>query len=69
MPADEMLFSQGDAADSIFFLFHGIVNLYTDLSDLVDISAFVVKEGSFNIKFMTFTNGSYFGDNDVLLDE
>ena len=62
-----MLFSQGDAAEDIFFLFHGNIDLYTDLSELVDMKPLVRDDGSFNVKFMSFANGAYLGDNDVLL--
>ena len=41
--------------------------LYIDLSEIVDMRSFVKDDGCFNVPLAIYSNGSYFGDNDVLL--
>ena len=64
---NDILFSQGDQAEEIFFIFHGGVLLYVDLSEIVDMKQFVKEDSAFNVPLAIYSNGSYFGDNDVLL--
>uniref|UniRef100_A0A7S3CPI6 Cyclic nucleotide-binding domain-containing protein n=1 Tax=Strombidium rassoulzadegani TaxID=1082188 RepID=A0A7S3CPI6_9SPIT len=64
---NDILFSQGDQAEEVFFIFHGSVLLYVDLSEIVDMSIYVKEDSSFNVPLAIYSNGSYFGDNDVML--
>jgi hypothetical protein len=43
------------------------VLLYIDLSEIVNMSNYVKNDQSFNVPFAIYSNGSYFGDNDVML--
>ena len=65
---NDILFSQGDQAEEIFFMYHGSVLHYIDITDFVEMKA-LDKGKCFNIPFSIYTNGSYFGDNDVLLQK
>jgi CRP-like cAMP-binding protein len=51
----------------VFFIFKGSVILYVDLSEIVDMSIYIKEDQSFNVPLAVFSNGSYFGDNDVML--
>ena len=64
---NDILFSQGDQAEEIFFIFHGSVLLYVDLSEIVDMQTLVKGDKCFNVPLAIYSNSSYFGDNDVLL--
>jgi CRP-like cAMP-binding protein len=64
---NDILFSQGDQAEEIFFIFHGSVLLYIDLSEIVDMRSIVKEDSCFNVPLAIYSNSSYFGDNDVLL--
>lgn len=64
---NDILFSQGDKAEEIFFVLNGTVLLMMDLTEIVDMSLFISEEQSFNIPLAIYTASSYFGDNDVLL--
>jgi len=66
---NDILFSQGDQAEEIFFIFHGSVLLYVDLSEIVDMRNLIKDDSCFNIPIAIYSNGSYFGDNDVLLQK
>jgi len=61
-----MLFSQGDVADEIFFVIQGGFTKYVDLSDVLDLPKNIidVTEDAFNVPYVTYSNGSYFGDSD-----
>jgi hypothetical protein len=41
--------------------------MLTDLSELVDMSDHLKNSKSFNVPMCHFIDGSYFGDNEVLL--
>jgi len=45
------------------------VLLYVDLSDILDMKYWVRDDQSFNVPLAVYSNGSYFGDNDVLLQK
>ena len=51
----------------MFFMFHGSVMLFVDLSEIVDMRTFVKDDSCFNLPVAVYANGSYFGDNDILL--
>ena len=40
--------------------------MYVDLTDIVDMRTFIKEDSCFNIPISVYSNGSYFGDNDVL---
>lgn len=63
---NDILFSQGDLAEEIFFVLHGKVLLLTDITDVIDFSLYLTAEVSFNVPISVYSDGSYFGDNDVL---
>lgn len=64
---NDILFSQGDQAEELFFVFHGSALLNVDIMDFIDMKSFVKHESCFNVPIAIYGNGSYFGDNDVLL--
>jgi len=63
----DIVYSQGDQAEEIHFLFHGEIILYKDVSDFIDMKDVVKMENTFNIPFASYLTGSYFGDNDALI--
>ena len=63
---DDILYSQNDQSTHIYFVFNGSILLYIDVSIIINMTYFVDQESSFNIPVMIYSNGSYFGDNDVL---
>jgi CRP-like cAMP-binding protein len=64
---NDILFSQGDQAEELFFVFQGSALLYIDIMDVIDMRSFVKHESCFNVPIAAYSSGSYFGDNDVLL--
>jgi len=64
---NDILFSQGDQAEEIYFIFHGNVLLYVDLTDFLDMRILVKEDSCFNVPLAIYSSGSYLGDNDVLL--
>jgi CRP-like cAMP-binding protein len=66
---NDIVYSQGDQAEEIFFLFHGEVLFYKDVSDIIDMREVVRMEAAFNIPFASYSTGSYFGDNDAILNK
>ena len=48
-------------------MYNGSVLFYVDLSELVDMTPLVKADSCFNIPMLAYSGGSYFGDNDVLL--
>ena len=64
---NDILYSQGDSADEIYFLLLGSVLLYVDITDHVDMSSIIPQQQSFNVPIAMYGSSSYFGDNDVLL--
>ena len=65
----DILYSEGDQAEEIFFIFHGKVILYVDLSEFIDMSQFIQSDSAFNVPLAQYSHGSYFGDNDVILQK
>lgn len=67
---NDILFSQGDLAGELFFIFLGSIQLYIDLSELVDMTKknrIINEDACFNIPLISTRESSYLGDNDVLL--
>ena len=64
---NDILFSQGDQAEELFFIFQGSCLIFVDLSEIVDMSSLVKIDQSFNVPLAIYTKSSYFGDNDVML--
>jgi CRP-like cAMP-binding protein len=64
---NDIVYSQGDQAEELFFIFHGEVLFYKDVSEVIDMREVVRMESAFNIPFASYSAGSYFGDNDALL--
>jgi len=64
---NDILFSQGDQAEEIFFIFHGRVLILFDLTDIVNMKTLVKDNECFNVPICIYSDGSYFGDNDVIL--
>ena len=65
--ANDVLFSQGDSCDEIFFIYKGKVVMYIDISDHINMQHFVSLDKAFNLPLTIYNAGTYFGDNDVLL--
>ena len=63
---DDIIFSEDDYADQIFFLFKGKVIMYHDITSDINMESFVPMEKAFNIASVIYDKGSYFGDNEVL---
>ena len=43
--------------------------LFVDLSDIVDMKHLIKEDSCFNMPIAITTNGSYFGDNDILTND
>lgn len=65
--ASDVLYSQGDSCDEIFFLFQGKIMLYIDISDHINMEHHIGLDQAFNVPIALCNAGIYFGDNDVLL--
>lgn len=63
---NDILFSQGDQANEIFFIFQGGILLYIDITDFVDLKGHIKPDEGFNLPLAMFNSGSYFGDSDVM---
>lgn len=64
---NDILFNQGDQAEEIFFVYQGSVLLYVDVLDFMDMEPFIKRDQAFNMPLAIYSNGSYFGDNDMML--
>ena len=66
----DLVFSEGDVSDEIVFVLRGHVTLFVDISDLVELPEGTIDDQSqaFNVPFSVYSKGSYFGDEDVLLE-
>ena len=64
---NDILYSQGDQAEEIFFVYHGSILLYVDILDFINMEPFIKTDQVFNIPLAIYSNGSYFGDNDMML--
>ncbi len=63
----EVLYSEGDGADFLFFMKEGEIILYCDISDEIQIP--VIETGqSFNVPICVYRMGSYFGDQECLTE-
>ena len=65
----DILYCENDQSQQLFFVFNGSVLLYIDISNIINMVQFVDQENCFNIPVMIYSSGSYFGDNDVLLEK
>jgi len=48
-------------------MLHGKVVLYTDVSEELNTSFFIKESNCFNVPLMMYSDGSYFGDNEIFL--
>jgi len=66
----EILYSQGDDADESFFVIKGGFTLYSDIQSLIEIPADLLEidpmSESFNIPYVSYSKGGYFGDSDFI---
>ena len=67
----DIVFSEGDVSDEIIFVLRGSVTLFVDISDLVELPEGTIDDQNqaFNVPFSVYNKGSYFGDEDVLLED
>jgi len=63
----DILFSHGDLAEEIYFIFTGSILIYTDLSDIIDMRNLVKSDGAFNVPITVYSSGSIFGDSDAMM--
>jgi len=63
---NDILYSQGDQAEELFFMLKGNVLLYVDISELVDMSNYIQPDQCFNVALAVYSDGSYFGDSDII---
>jgi CRP-like cAMP-binding protein len=66
---NDILFNQGDQAEEIFFVYNGSVLHYVDILDFMNMEPFIKNDQAFNVPLCLFSDGSYFGDNEVLLQK
>ena len=66
---DDILYSQSDIAEYMYFLYEGEVQLFSDISQEIDMSGLLDYQDKcvFNIQFTHYTSGGYFGDEDSLI--
>ena len=66
----DILYSQGDIADEVIFVLTGSFSLYIDISDKIELPEKLIdrETNAFNVPFSLYRQGSYFGDEDVLVD-
>lgn len=66
----DIMYAEGDLADEIIFVFKGSFYLYKDICDMVPLPDKVINKETqaFNVPFVRYAGGSYFGDEDCLLD-
>lgn len=66
---NDILYSQGDQAEELFFVDIGSILLYVDVLDFLNMEPFHTTDQVFNIPMAIYSDGSYFGDNDMLLNK
>jgi CRP-like cAMP-binding protein len=66
----DILYAQQDTADEIFFVIEGSFTVYFDLSGMIDLPPGTIDYDTqaFNVPYSIYTEGSYFGDSDCLVD-
>lgn len=64
----DILFSQGDIAEEVFFVLDGGFTLYVDVSDQLTLESGTIDpvKDAFNVPYSLYVQGSYFGDSDCL---
>jgi hypothetical protein len=55
----DILYNEGDHAEEVFFILKGKTKMYVDV--------YKGYADKFNVPFIMYVEGSYFGDSDVLL--
>jgi len=60
----ELLYSEGDTAEEIYFIYVGNFRLFKDMSKLLPLPEGTIdlKTQAFNVPYSTYSSGSYFGD-------
>lgn len=66
---NDILYSQGDQAEELFFVDIGSILLYIDVLDFLNMEPFHTSDEIFNIPMCIYSDGSYFGDNDMMLNK
>lgn len=66
----DLLYSEGDVAEEIYFVLNGSFTLYVDASELLKLQPGTIDPAceAFNIPYTQYGMGSYFGDQDCLID-
>ena len=66
----DLLYSEGDLADEIIFVLDGTFYLYKDISDMIILPEKLIDKESqaFNVPFLRYGIGSYFGDQDCMTE-
>lgn len=66
---DDILYSQSDIAEQLYFLYEGEIKIYSDIAQEMDMCGLTNDKDKmcFNIQITHYTSGGYFGDNDSLL--
>ena len=67
----DLLYSESDVADEITFVIKGSVSLYQDISDKIQLPTDLIdkEKHAFNAPFSLYREGSYFGDEDILVGD
>lgn len=67
----DLLFSEGDAADEVIFVLNGAFCIYQDISMRINLPENLIKEEkhAFNVPYLRYGPGSYFGDEDCLVED
>lgn len=66
---DEVLYSEGDGAEDIYFLLEGKIILYFDISELIELPDGTIEpHQGFNVPIIMYQDGSHFGDQECLTD-
>ena len=67
--SNDILYSQGDTSEEIFFVLQGGFTLYADLSLLIELPRRTIDphHQAFNVPVIFYGTGSYFGDFDSLI--
>jgi len=63
---DEILYSQGDAADELYFIIDGAITLFADLQSVIPVLDGLIDPltESFNVPYALYYKQGYFGDSD-----
>ena len=65
----DILYSEGDVAEEIIFILSGTFTMHVDFSETIKLPEQHEKAiNSFNVPIVAYSDGSYFGDDDILAD-